>query len=77
MFVGLFEKVEETEQIAASLADSGGVYFVPAFSGLQVSFLLHQIFIMFYYSVMLIMLIDGDDVDKRNAGLVYFGWQLL
>lgn len=33
--VGLFEKVEETEQIATSLGDSGGVYFVPAFSGLQ------------------------------------------
>lgn len=33
--VGLFENVEDTEQIATSLSDSGGVYFVPAFSGLQ------------------------------------------
>lgn len=37
---GLFENVEDTEQIATSLTDSGGVYFVPAFSGLQVGVLL-------------------------------------
>lgn len=32
--LGLIENAAETEEIAASVADSGGVYFVPAFSGL-------------------------------------------
>ena len=30
----LFEQPEETEQMAKSVADTGGVFFVPAFSGL-------------------------------------------
>jgi glycerol kinase len=32
--LGLLESVAESEQLAASLADNGGVYFVPALSGL-------------------------------------------
>jgi glycerol kinase len=32
--LGLIENAAETEAIAASVADAGGVYFVPAFSGL-------------------------------------------
>jgi glycerol kinase len=32
--LGLIEHAAETEAIAASVADAGGVYFVPAFSGL-------------------------------------------
>ncbi|MFZ5915507.1 MAG: glycerol kinase GlpK [Chloroflexota bacterium] len=32
--LGLIEHAAETEAIAASVADTGGVYFVPAFSGL-------------------------------------------
>jgi putative glycerol kinase 5 len=33
--IGLFNNVTELEQLAASTANSDGVYFVPAFSGLQ------------------------------------------
>lgn len=33
--LGLIESVEETEAFAAAVADSGGVYFVPAFVGLS------------------------------------------
>ena len=32
--LGIISSAEESEQLAASVADSGGVYFVPAFSGL-------------------------------------------
>ena len=32
--LGLFKRSEEVEKLAASVADSGGVYFVPAFVGL-------------------------------------------
>lgn len=33
--IGLFEDVRDTSSLAESVEDSGGVYFVPAFSGLQ------------------------------------------
>ncbi|KAK2155686.1 hypothetical protein LSH36_233g02016 [Paralvinella palmiformis] len=33
--IGLYEKVEDTSDVVMSVQDSGGVYFVPAFSGLQ------------------------------------------
>ncbi|KAL8595594.1 hypothetical protein ACOMHN_025631 [Nucella lapillus] len=33
--IGLFEDVSETSSMAASVKDSGGVCFVPAFSGIQ------------------------------------------
>jgi putative glycerol kinase 5 len=34
--IGLFESVETTSELAASVASSDGVAFVPAFGGLQV-----------------------------------------
>ncbi|XP_005106262.1 putative glycerol kinase 5 [Aplysia californica] len=36
--MGLFEDVSETSEMAESVPDSGGVYFVSAFSGLQAPF---------------------------------------
>ena len=33
---GFFDSPEESEMIANSAADSGGVCFIPAFSGIQV-----------------------------------------
>lgn len=36
MFTDLFTDAAETENMAKSLEDSEGVYFVPSFSGLQV-----------------------------------------
>ena len=36
LFSGLYEKVLDAEQMATSVSDSVGVFFVPAFSGLQV-----------------------------------------
>lgn len=35
-FLGLLKNPEESAQLAGSVPDSDGVYFVPAFSGLQV-----------------------------------------
>lgn len=36
--INLFGKVEETEKMALSVSDNGGVYFVPAFTGLGAPF---------------------------------------
>lgn len=36
--IKLFEKVDETEKMAFSVEDNGGVYFVPAFTGLGAPF---------------------------------------
>lgn len=36
--IKLFDKVEETEKMAFSVEDNGGVYFVPAFTGLGAPF---------------------------------------
>jgi glycerol kinase len=41
--LGLFATDEEAERLAAELADSGGVYFVPAFSGLGAPYWEHGI----------------------------------
>jgi glycerol kinase len=41
--LGLFSSDEEAERLAAELADSGGVYFVPAFSGLGAPYWEHGI----------------------------------
>lgn len=38
VFADLFTDAAETEQMALSLEDSEGVYFVPSFNGLQVFF---------------------------------------
>lgn len=38
-FADLFVSVEETSEMASSLVNSGGVCFVPSFSGLQVKIL--------------------------------------
>ena len=37
-FSDLFEDVSDTDNIANSVPDTNGAYFVPAFSGLQVKF---------------------------------------
>lgn len=34
--IGLCQSAEETESLAKSVPDSGGIYFIPAFAGLQV-----------------------------------------
>ena len=34
MLIGIIEKVSDSESLAAQVADNGGCYFVPAFSGL-------------------------------------------
>ncbi|HUX21715.1 MAG TPA: glycerol kinase GlpK [Spirochaetia bacterium] len=41
--LGLFSDYKEAEQLAASLADNGGVYLVPAFAGLGAPYWVHGV----------------------------------
>ena len=45
--LGLYNNVEDSNATAESVPDTNGVYFIPAFSGLQVYLCAHSHVIMF------------------------------
>ena len=60
--LGLIRAAEETEALAASVEDTGGVYFVPAFAGLGAPYWNPYARMMFNY-------IRADNTYSNAAGV--------